>query len=479
MSTHADERAKLIVLGDSESFARALGDESSTLQLYVQKPLAEPKWDSVSSGSEAVKRFNDVHKHVPSHLIMRFFNERIEYAWFGATGVQAELTSTGDLEIVPRRYAEKKPQKNIPHHPNVHVQQLVRNGRVIYEKLARYEPSGADRGGRTMNDQANQNGQEDPCFLWLNALEPSTEEVPLHNQIEATHYWGQLSLKIVGLDPLFIGSGAVDLDDKGMYQCFAHRDGRFIVPASSFKGAWRAIAEVLSPSCLRVIDPRDHDERKVGKVNHKFKECPEVEPDQQSVKLCPACGLFGAPGYRGRLHLSEGWANSGQPEITKIAQRMGPNFCGPDGKADPCASTFKWRKFYRREPVCNEPKSKERLEQLQQGAVFTLSLGFENLRLWELGLLALSLGIAPNHEFNWKLGGGKNRKMGLVQVTWDQEQSSYAQGKDWFWGRSKPLDETLLSQASEAYMKQLNDKVGDLVTKNLNKLKKEYGYGRA
>ncbi len=312
---------------------------------------------------------------------------------------------------------------------------------------------------------------EEHCFLWLQTLEPIRQSVPTHDHIQEENYWGCLNLMIEGLDPLFVGSGAVDLDDQGqMYQRFVQRDGQFVLPGSSFKGALRAVAEALSPSCIVVID----EERAKKEYN---KIC-GVRRDRTTLELCPACGLFGAAGYRGRLSFSEGRALQGTPKIVEIPQRTPPRYCGPNGKADPCDLTFAWRKFYTRESECKAPQEKERLQVLSE-ARFTLEVGFQNLREWELGLLVLSLGIAPGHEFNWKLGGAKNRHKGLIQVTFDSSQKNiYAQGKDWFLRRTRDVSEDFLKQVTQAYLKRLDEwRVRSQVEDNLKKLTEEYGYG--
>lgn len=314
--------------------------------------------------------------------------------------------------------------------------------------------------------------EEEHCFLWLQALEPIKQSVPTHDRIQEGHYWGCLNLIVTGLEQLFIGSGAVDLDGNGqMYQCFVQRDGQFILPGSSFKGALRAVVEALSPSCIVVIEGKTAN-RNYGKI------C-RVRRDRTTLELCPACGLFGAAGYRGRLSFSEGRTLQGTPKIMEIPQRTKPHYCGPNGKADPCDSTFVWRKFYTRESECKAPREIERLQVLRE-ARFALEVGFQNLREWELGLLVLSLGIAPDHEFNWKLGGAKNRGRGLIQVELDASQGSiYAQGKDWFFQRTSSVSRDFLKQVTQTYLNHLDKKrVRSQVEDNLKKLREEYGHGR-
>jgi len=176
---------------------------------------------------------------------------------------------------------------------------------------------------------------------------------------------------------------------------------------------------------------------------------------------------------------SEGYLLQGKPEIRDIPQRTSPSYCGPNGPADPCDSIFSWRKFYTRDSICKAPKSKEWLQVLKE-ARFALEVGFQNLREWELGLLVLSLGIAPGYEFNWKLGGAKNRGMGLIQVTLSEGNPScnvYAQGKNWFFKRTSTVNKEFLKQVTQVYLNQLDKQVRSQVEDNLKKLREEYGYG--
>ena len=152
MTAQTEQRAKLTVLESAEAFVQALEAESSSLQLYIettmQDPKRDPKWDSAASGSEAAERFRRALEQDHHHLSLRAFSPQVEYGWFGTTGVQVELSPSGDLEAkLTKCYSEQKPDNDDPVQTNVCVRQLRQNGRVIYEKLERYEPRATDRKG--------------------------------------------------------------------------------------------------------------------------------------------------------------------------------------------------------------------------------------------------------------------------------------------------------------------------------------------
>jgi CRISPR/Cas system CSM-associated protein Csm3 (group 7 of RAMP superfamily) len=54
------------------------------------------------------------------------------------------------------------------------------------------------------------------------------------------------------------------------------------------------------------------------------------------------------------------------------------------------------------------------VEVVGEGTEFYLEAFFENLSKEEIGLVLLAMGVAPDHCFNLKLGGGKNRGLGSV-----------------------------------------------------------------
>ena len=92
--------------------------------------------------------------------------------------------------------------------------------------------------------------------------------------------------------PVSVGSGRFRLDGPSLVaEIVRDAAGRPAIPGASLKGAARQIFEFLTPSC----EPGGRD------------SC-RVRPSDSNGRLCPACSLFGAPGYGGRLAVSEACA---------------------------------------------------------------------------------------------------------------------------------------------------------------------------
>lgn len=60
------------------------------------------------------------------------------------------------------------------------------------------------------------------------------------------------------------------------------------------------------------------------------------------------------------------------------------------------------------------------------GAKFSGQINFHDLSLAELASLILALGCLKDHRFNFKIGGAKNRGMGLIRVSLNTERSYHA-----------------------------------------------------
>lgn len=297
-------------------------------------------------------------------------------------------------------------------------------------------------------------------FFWVEALKPQWGEVPSQNSLEGI--WGQLRLRLVAGSPLFVGSGEIGVDGEGRtYFQFARCYDRYIIPGSSLKGAVRGLAELLSPSCMAVVDDRSYRKR-----------CFATK-QRPPLSLCPACGIFGAPGYYGRVGIEDAPVDKGftrlieQIDHRTEARRFGPS---PDRER-----AFSYRKLYSRDPAQQTwYREKERLEVLR-GVTAEVLLYFRQLREWELGLLTLSLGIAPEHEFAFKLGGGKNRGMGLVKLQF--LEGAYSPGRGWFLGHWKQVTREILKSWLEAYRvkaRSWNSGLWEKIKQVVNKLQEVY-----
>jgi hypothetical protein len=119
-------------------------------------------------------------------------------------------------------------------------------------------------------------------------------------------------------------------------------------------------------------------------------------------------------------------------------------------------------KMYRKDDIAygkliqdelRELQAKENILTVKKGSRFKGFINFKLLSLHELLFLVLSLGCFKDHCFCFKVGGAKNRGMGLVKTEIDIEKSFYANGfKDLSLGKHRALKELepgLVSELSQ------------------------------
>lgn len=248
-------------------------------------------------------------------------------------------------------------------------------------------------------------------YFSVDLREPPAKS-PLAPHDRFSGWTGQLELEIQVVSAyLHVGSGVtkVDAADRA-YSAFVRRDSELIIPGSSLKGAVRSIVEAISNSCVRL-------QAKAERVPPSHQACVTIRPGQeQNATLCPACALFGATGYRGRVHFADARPVSQvSTSIIKIAELWTPR-------------RATGRKFYRVKqfrPLDDRPEINHRfVEAVPQRARFSTVLTFENTTSAEMGLLVRALGIERNLDrpgegnfiFTPKLGGGKPRCLGTVRL---------------------------------------------------------------
>lgn len=205
----------------------------------------------------------------------------------------------------------------------------------------------------------------------------------------ADGWFGRLELEATCLTPLHVGSGVpsrVLLNGRpALVEGFTTLRGprSFVVPGSGMKGAVRAIVEALTPSCERTgrggCDGRGD--------------------------LCPACTLLGAPGWRATVAFSD-LRPLGEPR--PIAQTIAQRYSHRNAPA-------RGRRLYRREPESPQPADQEVLLVLEAGSKLAGEVALLGATDWGLGLLTIALGLPPHGVPYLRLGGGKNRGLGVVR----------------------------------------------------------------
>ena len=253
-------------------------------------------------------------------------------------------------------------------------------------------------------------------FFWVSLDKPPQKDRPVfHEKFEG--WTGHLVWEIEVLsDYLYVGRGNLDLvrlpdgHEQARY-AFARRDGKLVVPATSVKGAVRAVFEAITNSC---VSQRHRRERPPSAAHMA---CGLVRKGkEEKAQLCPACRIFGTTGYRGRVHFSDAVpVGDVRTETIKISDLWPPR------------RVRKARKFYQIKDFQRQdlrPRKNTRfLEVVPKGSRFCTTLYFENLSGAEMGALMRALGLGlhsskPNtivYAFPLKLGGAKPRCLGSVR----------------------------------------------------------------
>jgi hypothetical protein len=121
--------------------------------------------------------------------------------------------------------------------------------------------------------------------------------------------------------------------------------------------------------------------------------------------------MFGSAGLRGRVGFSDAMTTTdtavtdAETAVIHIAQRYSHEHAPDRG-----------RRIYRTTPETPQPKRREALEVVRPPATFTTTLTFHGLPDWGAGVLLIALGVAPHGLPHVRVGGGKNRGLGIVTV---------------------------------------------------------------
>lgn len=217
--------------------------------------------------------------------------------------------------------------------------------------------------------------------------------------------WGELRLELECRSAVHVGSGTPEILQTKTGQVLAEGMTAYprrpapglYIPGSSLKGACRAVVEAITPSCLRVVDARPDG---------------GLHPCGSAATLCPACRLFGAPGWRGTVAFDDAIPRQGaQMTAYRIEQRYShPN------------APRQGRRLYRRQaPTLSSATARvkddqEMLVTLRQGAILDTTIHLHGVEKKLLGALVLVLGLVDEGLPVLRVGGGKNRGLGIVAV---------------------------------------------------------------
>jgi hypothetical protein len=307
-----------------------------------------------------------------------------------------------------------------------------------------------------------------------------------HDRYLPDRLTGVLTLIYETETPLHVGSGVFETADEcGLagaatpVRGIVRRLGRPVLPGSSWKGAVRARFEAITGSNLGV---RSHGGRvgieklpevlrpagTRGKVEVRLPRLPEPrevrrgqageqEVRRQLAALSPAEALFGAMGYRGRVHPGDGTITGAaataplsvppleSPAHHRLAKPGAARVAGPRVEI----SQVEGRKFYYDGPVRHgrtlrageENRSVyELVDHVPAGCTISLELFLDSVAESELGALLLSAGHGADGGV-LRFGGYKPAGLGRVRLKGVGGQLRRGSGgAKWRRAEGEPLD---------------------------------------
>ena len=264
---------------------------------------------------------------------------------------------------------------------------------------------------------------------------------------------GEAEFEIEVISPLHVGSGYFELSEDArlnsgrVVRGIVKRENNPIIPGTSIKGMVRSIYEAITSSCLRCIK-KDANEAKSkiprwliqqmtqsGAPNKEYVKVELKEVDRfkgceykEGAKLCPACSLFGAMGYKGRISFSDAiLKESKKKQMVEVPALQSPHLHmvgTPSVEGSKIVvSKLKGRKFYRQS---SRRRGNEPVDYIPEKSKLSFKMHFENLEEKELGGIFLCLGL--DNSFIPRLGGGKTIGLGKIKVSlsklevWDTEK---------------------------------------------------------
>jgi hypothetical protein len=297
---------------------------------------------------------------------------------------------------------------------------------------------------------------------------PKIVTAPGHDSYPPRLYSGVLTLIYRTVTPLHVGSGSfessqacgltVKKEDDQPVRGIVRRAGLPILPGSSWKGAVRARYEAITrsrlalakdyhklfpekvPGPLRVDARRPHEVRIQDPRLHalqartvKHRDRPE-DNRRQLQSLSPPESLFGAMGYRGRVHPGDGLIEAPPPGVPlKIAPMESPaahRLAQPGEAVNGRGVSIdirevEGRKFYydgEVVPARNATShgeahafTHEVVDYVPMGSVITVEIHLEAVDLSELGALLISAGYGPGSGI-LRFGGFKPAGLGKVEL---------------------------------------------------------------
>jgi hypothetical protein len=244
---------------------------------------------------------------------------------------------------------------------------------------------------------------------------------------------GILTCCLTTKTPLFVYNPSFARTIRGEHEVakFPIRNNEVFIPGSSLKGVIRSVAEAVEPCCLPLFDGTyrgsgiTQGKTLKARAPSGYGRCSDVD------RLCPACRLFGAFAWHegtvftGKVSISDAVARPGEYSLMGNVVLDVLHNPKPEGRpktytqAD--GQTIRGRKFYRHQLEGIQTRLGEKQDQhnktvqpVDAGAVFTLTVEYNDLRPEELRLLLYALVLEPGL---WhKIGMGKPLGLGSAHI---------------------------------------------------------------
>lgn len=225
---------------------------------------------------------------------------------------------------------------------------------------------------------------------------------------------GMLKVRLVTVDPLFIGSGFQELEGGEFVKQTLTEHGRPIIPGSSLKGAVRHICRAVSKSCV----PCKTDKK--GKpIDIVIPKDTNVQCTPKADNACIVCDMFGKMGWGSKVFFSDLIAECETTARFHAAQQFAPH---PEAEKYLDEDGYHAYKFYKTKIDDVTRPKKDILCAVVPKTVFTGEISYRNLDEKELGLLLFGLG--QSGTLSLKLGGYRNEGFGTVNISLASEQIS-------------------------------------------------------
>jgi len=231
----------------------------------------------------------------------------------------------------------------------------------------------------------------------------SRDELPridLSRYPSAKTYYGKLYLSVTALQDMFIGCGEIEKRNNQLFDAFTYvkkspeeEERTFTIPGSSVKGC--VLTNLLLLMDLDFKNPSFSQFLSSQKVLDEiyFSDFPIVTSGDSSPKTIPA-----------RFDPKR-WPWNDAVKLYHKEDRI-------------------YTRLLQHEL---DSKPKENILSLRKGCRFSGFINFKLLNEYQLTLLLLAIGCLSAHQFNFKIGGAKNRGMGLIRVEIDYDESFYSE----------------------------------------------------